>query len=469
LVGFRKDPRLATRLVEIPLDYGVFLREPITTQNTSEDDLSRLLVGKYSDPALGDIEAKAFFNFSPPIETVFPNEGATFESLELQLKFDYYSYGATDSSDLELNVYEILEPMSSERVYYSGTQIAIATSHIGETIIAPGPSELKEGWARYADNDATNNKYLTIKINLSGTIGPSLLNNLINERTIFDDFGAFSARYPGFAVTMPFGNKILGFTPVYSLPTPTDIDSKIILKYNESGTTVAVDFPIYYSSINGVLNPVVTFSFVESDRSAGPLNGILPFQDFMPADNQMYVQSCTGIMAKFELAKVYAYFDTIENAVINSAEMVFENASTSVRAPQQFELLLLDSLNQFRGLYLDTLIAGQNIQINDPYLLKIQQGIVPLAISATDSRVAILNELTGQTASIDQTTGKVGMTVLTEFFQQIIANKKSPRRAKAFAFHPLDNEFEKTVSSLKLDPSSAKVKIYYSKPLTSLP
>lgn len=469
MVGFRKDPRLATRLVEIPLNYGVFLREPIITQNTSEDDLSRLLVGKFSDPVLGDLEAKAFFNFSPPIETVFPNAGATFESLELQLKFDYYAYGATDSSDLQLNVHEITEPMTSDRIYYSGTQVAIAASPIGDTIIAPGPTELREGWARYADNDATNNTYFTITIKLSGTMGQSLLNDFINDRTIFDDFSAFSARYPGLSVSMPSGNKILGFTPVYSLPTPTTVDSKIILKYKESGTTVAVDFPIYYSSINSVLNPVVTFSFVESDRSGGPLNGMLPFQDFVPADNQMYVQSCTGIMAKFELAKVYAYFDTIENAVINSAEMVFENTSTSVRAPQQFELLLLDSVNQFRGLYLDTIIAGQNIKINDPYLLKIQQGIVPLAVSADESRVAILNELTGQTASIDQNTGKIGLTVLTEFYQQIITNKKSPRRAKAFAFHPLDNEFEKTVSSLRLDPSSAKVKIYYSKPLTSLP
>jgi len=468
LVGFRKDPRLATRLVEIPLTYGVFLREPISTQNTSEDDLSRLLVGKVSDPGLGNIEAKAFFNFSPPIQTAFPSAFATFESLELQLKFDYYSYGTPDSSDLQLNVFEVEEPMTADRVYLSGTQIAIGASPIGDTVITPGPAELKEGWSRYIDNDPTNNSFFTVTIKLSGPMGQNILNDLVNDRLIFEDFVAFSSKYPGFAVTMPSGNKILGFTPVYSLPTPTGVDSKVILKYKESGTTVVVDFPIYYSSINGTLNPVVTFSFVESDRSTGPLNGIIPFQDFVPADNQMYVQSGLGIMAKFELAKVYEYFDTIENVVINSAEMVFENTS-SARPPQQFELLLLDSVNQFRGLYLDTLIAGETIRINDPYLIKIQQGIVPLGISADEIRLAILNELTGQAASIDQTTGKIGSTVMTEFFQQIIVNKKSKRRAKAFAFHPQENEFEKTVSSLRLDPSSAKVKIYYSKPLTSLP
>jgi hypothetical protein len=44
------------------------MREPILTQNIADDEISRLLVGRVSDPDLGDLEAKAYFNFSPPIE-----------------------------------------------------------------------------------------------------------------------------------------------------------------------------------------------------------------------------------------------------------------------------------------------------------------------------------------------------------------------------------------------------------------
>jgi hypothetical protein len=71
--------------------------------------------------------------------------------------------------------------------------------------------------------------------------------------------------------------------------------------------------------------------------------------------------------------------------------------------------------------------------------------------------------------NIDQETGKVGLTIFTEFFQQIVDHKSDTARARAFALHPVQNEFNKTVSVLKLNASSARLRVYYSKPLTSLP
>ncbi len=465
LVGFRKDPRLATRFVEIPLDNSVILREPIITQNISTDDVSRLLVGKATDPDFGSLEAKAFFNFSPPIQQDLPTAAATFVSLTLQLKFDYYVFGATDSSDLQLQVHEILEQMTPDRIYYSGTQVLYDAPAIGDTTFAPGPDAIADAWIKNTDNNATNNVFFSIPIRLSGSIGPNLLDDLINNRNILNDFAEFSAKYPGLAITMPVGNKILGFTPVYSLPTPTTVDSRLILKYVENNTTVQLDLPIYYTSINNIFNPVVSFTNLQPNRSGGPLDGLIPFQDHNPGDGKMYVQSGTGIMSKFNLKKIYDYFDTVNYAVINSAEMILDNTYIG-RNPQEFQLLLLDSLNQFRDIYADTLVNGK--EVNDPYLVKVKNGVVPLAVGK-ETRVALFNELTGSTASINQATGKVGLTIMTEFFQQIISHKDEKGRALSFALHPLDNEFNKSVSILKLAPSSAKVRIYYSTPLTSLP
>jgi hypothetical protein len=447
--------------VEIPLDYSVIMREPILMQNIADDEISRLLVGRVSDPDLGDLEAKAYFNFSPPIEPVFPSPNAQFVSLKLVLKFDFYSYGATDSSDMQLTVHELDEQLTTERLYYSGTTISYNNTPVGDTIFALGPTELREGWDKASDNDATNNLYYNLPINIEGPIGPSLLNDLINDRVTIDDFGLFSARYRGFAVTMPVGNKILGFTPVYTLPTPLAVDSRLVLTYTESGTTQIVDFPIYFTQINNVLNPVVTFTYLDPRRTGSAIDGIQPFTDLVPSDGNIYAQSGTGIIPKFHLSKFYEYFDTVEYPVINSAELVLDNTYTG-RTPEDFELLLLDSANQFRPYLLPS--TGDP----DPYLARINPGIVPLA-AGEETQVAVLNELTGATASIDQETGKVGLTILTEFFQQIVNYKDQPRRASAFALHPLDNEFNKTVSTLKLNSSSARLRIYYSKPLTSLP
>jgi hypothetical protein len=471
LVGFRKDPRLDTRYVEIPLDFGVFLREPIVTQNIAEDNISRLLVGRISDPDIGDLEAKAYFNFSPPIDQFYPSAGATFVSLQLQLKFDYYSIGVMDSSDLHLEVYEVADPMTPDHIYYSGTTVSTQPTAAGDTIFAVGPQFLNEGWAKFVDNDATNNEYFVLPIKLDATtVGQSLLDDLKNDRLLFEDFLAFSTKYTGFAITMPIGNKILGFTPVYSLPSPTTVDSKLILKYLESdGTTlVQVDFPIYYSSVGGTLNPVVTYTFLNPDRTTGVLNGIVPFEDFKPADDKMYIQSGTGIMGKFDLGKFYEHFDPLQNVVINSAELVMEN-TYSGRTPQSFEFLLLDSGNQYRAYTIDTVISAGVAKMVDPYLAKINRGIIPLAVGTDETRVAIADDLTNGTLSIDQEDGTIGKTLFSEFFQQLVTYKSDPRRVKAFALHPMDNEFKKTVSQIKLSGSSAKLKIYYSVPLTNLP
>ena len=475
MVGFRKDPKLSTRYVEIPLDYSVYSYEPIRTQNTAEDDIARLLVGRVSDAALGTIEAIANFNFSPPIETQFPTPAAAFLSLTLQLQFDYYAYGVMDSSDLQLQVHEILDQMTTDRPYYASTPIPTQSVAIGDTIIAPGPIALADGWEKYTNLDASDNKTFTLPIKLSGTMGQMLLSDLQNNRGIFNNFGEFSSRYPGLSVSMPAGNKILGFTPIYGLPTPGEFDSKLALQYLEGTDTVAVDFPIYYAAVTNstggtTLMPVVSFTSLSFDPTGGPLDGLLPFQDIHPADDKMYVQSGTGLIGKYDLTKFYTYFDTLKDVVLNSAEMVLTNTST-FRPPQKLEMVLLDDVNNFRPIYFDTVIASVPKRIKDPYLEKLEfNGAIALtALSATDTRAVVLNAITNNTIPVNQQTGVVSLTILTEFYQQILKEKSHPRKATAFSILPVNTEFSKTVSALNLNASSAVLKIYYSKPLTSLP
>ncbi len=470
LVGFRKDPRLGTRYVEIPLDYGVVLHEPISTQNVANDDLARLMVGRADDPDLGTLEATAFFNFSPPIQTVFPSDAAVFKSLTLQLKFDYYSYGSTDSTDMQLNIHELTEQMTPDHVYYSGTPTNYSPTVIGDTTFAIGPLEMSTGWALASDNDLSNDVFLSIPIPLTNTtIGSELLSDLIRNRLIFDDFNEFSLKYPGFAATMPVSDKIIGFTPVYGLPTPGLTDSKLVLTYEESSTLITVEFPIYYATINNVIIPTVSYTYLSPNFTGSKLDGIQPFQDYTTSDNQAYVQCGTGVMAKFDLTHVYDYFDTVDYAVINEAELILDNVYTG-RTPKSVELLLLDSLNQFRGIYIDAGL-GNGTLIKDPYIdtLYYHAAVVPLGSGLQDIHVAIFNTLNGTAANVDQSTGQVGSTIITEFIQQIVYFRNFKYRAKSFVVHPVDNEFFKSVSALKLSASSAKLRIYYSKPLTGLP
>lgn len=464
LVGFRKDAKLGTRYVEIPLVQSTILRSPISTRNFLDEDLARILVGRYNDPAFGNIEAKGYFTLSIPLQTTFIEPTAVFESLELHLKFDYYAYGATDSSDQRIQVFEIIDVLNPAAEFYNNTPINISGTAAGDITFAMGPVELQNAWERYVDQDLTNDSYYKLVIPLTGTsLGQNMLDDLVNNPLMFQNFDEFTARYPGLAVTMIQGNKILGITPVYSLPTPDVVDSKLILKYTYGTSSGSVEFPIYYGAVNGVGIPVVSFSTISSDRTSTPLEGIIPFEDLVPATNSMYVQSGTGILAKYDLGNFYQYVDSLDNVIINSAEMVFTNTSEN-RPPQRIELRVLDSTNQFRDIYSDPVK-----RINDQYLVKIQSGINVTGIGEDESAVSILTALTGATIPVDQETRKIGSTILTEFFQQIYNYKNDPRRVKAFAVCPLDYEIGKTTSSLILNQPSATLRIYYSKPLTSLP
>ena len=140
--------------------------------------------------------------------------------------------------------------------------------------------------------------------------------------------------------------------------------------------------------------------------------------------------------------------------------------------PQKLEMVLLDELNNFRSIYIDTVDGSGNPATGvDPYLQKLEaNGAIALtAVSATDTRAVILNAITNNTIPVNQQTGVVSLTILTEFYQQILNEKSHPRKATTFSILPVNAEFSKTVSALNLNASSAVLKIYYSKPLTSLP
>jgi hypothetical protein len=58
IVGFPKDARLKSYFVDIPLNPSVIKFGAILTRNGPNDKLARIMVGKYNDPNLGNIEVK---------------------------------------------------------------------------------------------------------------------------------------------------------------------------------------------------------------------------------------------------------------------------------------------------------------------------------------------------------------------------------------------------------------------------
>ncbi len=420
------------------------------------------MVGNYNDPQFGNMQVKGFANIAPPTLLLTPPATSVFDSLVLQLSLDFYHYGSSDSSQLTMQVFEVLDTIHPLAGYYTTTQVAYGTQPLGEVKFGVNPTSFDESLALNADRDTSNNVKYNVRVVMDGGYGASLLNDMIKNPALFRDVNSFIGKYKGFAFVMKDGNKIIGINPVFTGPAPKGKDTKLSLYYSDGAAQSRADYPLYYANnfTTGTTFPGVSFTTITTDRSPTVLSGIELFKDFVPINQQFYVQSSTALITKMDLTSFYDFADTLGNIVFNSAELVMNNISQQT-APSQVQLRFLDSTNGFRSLFVDSLVNGVVKPVLDPYLAKIPKAWAPNTTSnAVDVRA---DQGSVVRVSTDKTIGKF---FITEFCQQIYRYKTDPRRVKAIALMPIEAEFQKSVSSLVLDPG-VSLRLYYTRPLST--
>jgi len=464
IVGFPKDARLKSYFVDIPLNPSVIKFGAILTRNGPNDKLARIMVGKYNDPNLGNIEVKGFANIAPPSVTITPTATSVPDSLVLSLNLDFYYYGNPDSTRQHLEVYLVGDTIQPSSGYYSTTAIAYGPKPIGEAYFSVKPSDWADALVLNADTDTANNIHQIVRVKLSSSLAANLLSDMINNPSLFQDINPFIGKYQGLAFVMKDGDKIVGINPVFTGTSPTSRNSRMRLYYSDGGVQSQADFPIYYTNnfSIGITFPGVSFSTITSDLGATPLNGIADFTDFKPSDNHMYVQSGTGIITKLDLTKFYEFVDTMDNVMFNSAEVVLNNVGTSI-VPGTVQLRVMDSTNHFRSPFVDTLISGVITTTLDPYMGKIPTALQP---APTSSNAVDVRADQGSVIAVS-TDNVIGKVFITEFCQQVYKYKRDKRRVKSLAIMPAEAEFQKSVSSFMLDPNIV-LRIYYTRPIIKI-
>lgn len=458
-IGFRKDPRLNTHFVDIPLKKSVLQYNGVLTRNSQAETVSRILVGRYYDPQFGNMEARGFVNFAPPVETLTIPPLATFDYLELDVRFDFYYYGSHDATQQQIQVFELIDALNDGVKYYNNSIVNISSTPVGDLTFVADPT--------YFDLLDTS-VVQTLRIRINGTLGPNLLQDLLSDPDLMKDFPLFSSKYPGFALVMPQADKIFGINPKYTLPYPKSGNTKLSLYYTNGGSQSRVDFPLFYGNGNQNFNDpfraVTSFSTITADRSLTDLNGIEAFKDFTTTDNTLYIQSGSALIAKFDLDNFYNYVDTLSNIVFNSAELVVTNVSDQ-RPPSNVQLRVLDSTNRFRFPFIDSVIKDVSTRIVDPYFIKISKAL-SIGQTVDNPTIDVRTDVGAQIAVVPDTR-KIDPIYITEFCQQIYWNKHHHRRIRSLALMPVEREFQKTVSVLVLDPS-ATLRLYYSRPVIKI-
>ncbi len=474
-IGLKKDPRLKADYVDIPLHPSVLNFNTILTQNVGgETDVAgnpfaRTLVGKISDPRYGTVSTTTYLNFSPPVITVTPDATASADSIVMELALDFYQFGSTGNTLQTFEVHELLDTLN-EVGYYSSSTVPYSSATTGSASVSIDPDFFNSALVALQDTDTTNDQTIKLSIKLPNTLANNILQDLVDATAANSsiDFNVFSGKYKGYALVPKNCDKIFGINPVMSSPYNRR-QSRIVLYYSTAGVQTHIDLPMYpvVSTVTGVSANVITFTSFSTDRSGSVLSGIEPYKDFKPTDGYTYVQGGTSLITKLDLQDFYKYVDTLNNVIINSAELVGNNTVTQGGNITSISLRVLDSLNTFRSPYEDSLIndvISRTVPI--PIFRKNSQTLY--SFGSVDTSPTIDLKMLGSTVSpLTTDTYQLSGAVLTDFCQKIAKDGHDPQRIKWLALIPNDTEFRKSVNLLAFDPTT-RLRIYYTQPIVKI-
>lgn len=284
----------------------------------------RFLVGKYTDPVLGKIQASSYTWMS--IGEQKDMTDMVYDSLNLFL-FYSYSYGDT-LPEQEVSIHRVTEDITTDKVYYNSSSVAYDPTPLATKKFSAKPDSI--GF---------------LKVSIPGSLGPELFALLKNSDNQTNDI--LHKTLKGMALIPGDKNTaILGFT-----------GSTFMSMYYHKNTvdTVALNYNIYTTLTNSLTGAKYRAGFnkITSDRSGTVLSGIKPHTPLPPSatNNRSFVQDALGVMTKIEIP----YLNTLgkgKPVIINRAQLTLKPDQSIVapglRLPNYMVLIETDSTNKIK-------------------------------------------------------------------------------------------------------------------------
>ena len=318
LLGFKGNTKFEGRYQEIPwngTNSSMVLLDSIATDqydiSTTDFRAYRFLLGEVNDPVFGVVRSEVFAQFqpdnSPSSPPYFNSDRAilTYDSTTVQLLMDTYTYGPEVNFNEKVTVYELAEKDSLSYFvrYFSNTPHDYNPVPVGELTF-------KSSWLAYKNELGNKNFYLRGRLDdeygfrifsYAGSKGDTAL--------VGDNLQGFRDQFFGLAFIPTQSDRIVGYS--------TSLLSKLTLHYHspvkDSMTTDFYFYPFQFVNSNA-------FSKITTNR-IGDLAGINTPNEPYNVSGQRYIQDGSVVVPNFELGDYYSFIDTLENVVINSAEI----------------------------------------------------------------------------------------------------------------------------------------------------
>lgn len=457
ILGFKSPNRkFKVNYVDIPLESDVFLMDSLRTANSyvAQAEPPRMLVGHYNDEHFGEVSAVAFSQFftTNTAKTAL-KETAALDSVSLQLKFDFYTFGSDAASPQTIRVHEVQKELLFDSLgyYFNKTETPYNPTPLGIKTFSFEPETFRKF---VSDNKDTT---ITIRIPLDFAFGQRIFDSAMKYRTstspadsTFVRIRDFVKEFNGIAIVPEAADKIIGFNPASAT-------SRITLHYHDADTDSL--------QLNLTFNGMVNYNHIEADRSATPaLSALQQYaQPIVPDNNLRYVQAGTGVLTRLDFQKFYDFVDADSNAamIVNEAEVhLGAPESTSGYDPvNAFTLRAIQHAGYFRkvrnmadsvsiGLY-----AGQ---------LNVLDGMFAPFVPGRDGRPEpFIISRSGENNFYNG--------YLTLFAQQLFKKEAQKERFRYFALYPQSPGMSKSVNRVVLNKENIMIRVYYTRPNEATP
>lgn len=269
---------------EFILPSSVVLNDSINTSNDT-----RLLVGRFDDPVFGKVTAKSFTQVTREGEFAAIDTKGVLDSIVFNLEVSY-AHGQYGFFYQTLNIYQLSDTLFSSLNYFADDE----TTYSGKTEVA------SKRWVYSPTNDTV------IRLKAEPFWAASIFNKVLDGTTpaeLKNDIKGF-ALVPGDENTFVFG-----FNPTNSfINFHYHTESRDSLEYKLS------------FALNGLND--MRYNHISVDRTGTELETLSgDVTEFVPPSGYVYAQAGTGVHTKISLAPVRQFLDSLQNVMINRAEL----------------------------------------------------------------------------------------------------------------------------------------------------
>lgn len=332
-INMGNDDGLSLELADsIQVIGSTYLLDSLPTSNTGS-----ILLGELNDNDLGKTNVSSYMQFKTDFTTGALQNGAVYDSLNLVLKYNGYTYGDTLAAQ-RLLVNRLTERIVLRKVkggiedeerpvfvegdaIYSTSSFKYEPVALGERLFTPRPK-----------------KSDSVIVNLNKALGAEMFQMIVNKDKRITDAEEFQDYFKGIVIRSENGKSINGFKAD---------SAKIYLYYNYRSN----DGMLKKSKIAFSLNlKTHQFNHIETDRKNTKLSELNYQHRELKSeltDHQLFIQGGAGIVTKLQLPGLLEFVKE-PKIVINKVQLIIETKPDTYgtfKAPSSLILFIANSSN----------------------------------------------------------------------------------------------------------------------------